>query len=567
MISSQAATVTGNSTLTLAGNNTLTSLTFNNNGGTAAPTLSPAGILTVANGTITASSNNPATNATLSGGTVNLNDAAAPSITVNPITFNGQNIAPLQPTLTISSVLTNASHPVAISGGGNLQLSGANTFTGGVNLADGTNLTIAASSANDNFGNPTAGPVGTGTLNVGANSTLYSTGAFALNNNVVAAGSVNFDTAGTAAASLTLGAAKSTFALPANGSVTMNVISPNMTATLNSLVSGSGTSLTKTGLGTLNLTNANTFSGGVNLNAGTLVGTGVTPFGTGTLTMNGGVLQLRSNFSSTLPNDLVINNALTNAFIDINNAGAGTGNTFAFNALNFSGFTAGQPAPATIVNVTGGNNYRLQFLTTNLGGATTRPTFNVGSGLTVILPGGFSDFSRPLNLGTGSLAFSGTNTFTGNTTVSSMQILAPQANLVSQPLGSGATVLTTGSTLQITPLANLLSSTGYTPGGVTGRFKRLRRGAGAEHCRRERPNPGGVARRGPLGDSNISNHPAIVTGSGAQVVQDMETYTGLLKVTTGGTYTFGLNKDDQMELVVDGMVMHLGDGAGGTARR
>ena len=68
VIPSQAATVRGSTSVTLAGANTLTTLTFDNNGGTS-PTLIPTGTLTLTTGLVATSMNvNSATVSTLGAG-------------------------------------------------------------------------------------------------------------------------------------------------------------------------------------------------------------------------------------------------------------------------------------------------------------------------------------------------------------------------------------------------------------------------------------------------------------------------------------------------------------------
>lgn len=569
-ITSGAGVTAGTNSLTFLVNNTFTSLTFNNNGGVTAPTLTPTGLFTLSTGVITATSNNVGSTNTIAagtGGTIDLNNVAAPTITVSPITFNGKNIAPLQPTLIINAILRNANSPVQVNGGGNLQLGGASSFTGGVNLAGGTNITIGASSTNIANG-PLTGPLGTGTLTIGVGSTLLSTGAFNVGNNVVISGNFAFDAPSTTAASLSLGVNSSGISLPAAAATTINVIAPNMTGTLNSGVSGVGSSIVKEGLGTLTLNNAqggvSTFNGGVTINNGTLIATGIgasgTSLGTGTVTINGGVLALRhsgqsSNGLITYGNNVLINGSLANAFIDINNNGANTGNTIVMGQLNYTGFTGGNPAPTTVLNVTGGNGYRLLFSSTTLTGATTSPTFNVGSGLIVVLPGGFTvGTNLPTNIGLGTLFYSGSNGGTAPTITGAVPV-APTVAASTTPLGTGTITLNAGSTLQILPLyssANPLSTTGYTSGGMTGKYYFTSQATMAS------ASNFGIAPNSQLAgiqpnDSLLRQAPTGVNV--ATLTNSLALYQGLLNITTGGTYYFGGGSDDQLQITVDGQVV------------
>lgn len=77
----------------------------------------------------------------------------------------------------------------------------------------------------------------------------------------------------------------------------------SQTITITGPVSGAG-AITKNGAGTLALTNANTFSGGVTLNAGTLNIPGADTLGSGALTLAGGTAAFPSGGSLDLANPL-----------------------------------------------------------------------------------------------------------------------------------------------------------------------------------------------------------------------------------------------------------------------
>ena len=567
--------------------NSISSLTFNNDGGSS-PTLTNTGLLNITSGTITASSNNvggvsTASVSTLTGGNVDLGNVASPTITVNPIAFNGQNVAPYQPTLIISSALQNASNQILVTGGGNLQVSGLSTFTGGVNLAAGTSLTIGVSSTNNGQGLPINGPLGQGTLTVGAGNTLYTTGSFTVGNNIVLSGSTTFDLPSTAAATLTLGVGAQTIALPAGVATIITVNNPAMTTVFNDSVTGSGSTLVKAGLGNLQLNNslgsASTFSGGVVLNAGTLTVTGIgataSSLGNGPVILNGGVLSLlhsgqASNGQIGFANAVDIVDTASSAYININNNGANTGNTILMGALDYgtlSGTTftsnvAGNAAPSTVLNVTGGSGYKLQFTSTTLTGATSSPTFNIATGLSLVLPGGFTvGTNLPTNIGPGSLIYSGTNggaasAISGTTAVT---IGAAQS---SQPLGSGTLTLNNGSTLQLTPFyTSSVSSTGYTNGtGLSGKDYYV-----ANSTLGTATNwgiaPGATLlgvqandsfmRQGAAGIVGPTQGTAPATSPG----QTIYVYQGLLNIATGGAYYFGGSSDDAQQVVIDGQLV------------
>ena len=165
--------------------------------------------------------------------------------------------------------------------------------------------------------------------------------------------------------------------------------------------------------------------------------------------------------------------SLSNAFIDINNSTGNTGNTIIMGGLDYTGFTAANPAPTTVLNITGGNNYKLQFNSTTLTGATSSPTFNIGTGLSLILPGGFTvGTNLPTNIGAGTLLYSGNNTGAVATTpLTGIVAVAPPIAQTTTPLGTGGITLSGGSTLQISPIySSSANTTGYTAGGFTAKY-------------------------------------------------------------------------------------------------
>jgi autotransporter-associated beta strand protein len=257
-IGAQPVTLNGGSTLTLAGTNTLTSVTINNSGGTSAPTVAlGSGTLNLTGSTpIAATSSNVATTATISGGTIDIGSGAK-TFDVGAISFNGANLAPIQSALTISATIQGAAS-VTKSSGGMLQLSGANTFSGGMNVTGG-GLIIGVSSTPTGNGTIVSGPVGTGTLTMAAGTTLESTGAFTVLNPLVIQGNLNF-----------AGANNLTFNGPITlpgGPITIDVAAPTMTASLLGNISGTTSNITKTGLGNLVLSSGNG-AGSINFPSG-----------------------------------------------------------------------------------------------------------------------------------------------------------------------------------------------------------------------------------------------------------------------------------------------------------
>lgn len=157
-----------------------------------------------------------------------------------------------------------------LTGGGNLTLSGQSTFTDGVDIDGGTTLTLGSSTM-ATAGVINSGPIGTGTLYMYEGATLSSFGeGITLLNNIVFDGNAEsayyFDIA--SGQKLTIG----------DGTL--------------GIISGTG-ELDKTGLGTLTLNSANTYSGDTLISAGVLEVGNAAALGTGgKVTLDGGALKL-----------------------------------------------------------------------------------------------------------------------------------------------------------------------------------------------------------------------------------------------------------------------------------
>jgi fibronectin-binding autotransporter adhesin len=181
------------------------------------------------------------------------------------------------------TVLNTTTFEGRISGGGTSSLtkngpgtlvlagSGNNTFGGGLTVNAGTLLLGKDSAA------------GNGTLTLGNGVTVGAVnGARTIANSLTIAGNVTF----TGPDNLTF---QSSFDL--GGNRTFTVLN---TTTFEGIISGANRSLTKNGVGTLVLGgySANTFSGGLTLNAGTVTAAKIDALGSGPLTLNAGTLNL-----------------------------------------------------------------------------------------------------------------------------------------------------------------------------------------------------------------------------------------------------------------------------------
>ena len=185
---------------------------------------------------------------------------------------------------------------ISKAGFGSVAFSATNSYTGGTTLSAGR-LNFKADDA-----------LGSGTLTINGGTTIDASAAdlislamhyykfSLLNNPQIWNGDFTF--AGTGSEDnptfwpLTLDLGTGPVTLNANCQVTVT-----NTLTVGGVISGSGYGVTKAGLGTLNLTGNNTYTGPTTVNAGILVLSGNNTF-SGPTTVNGGILELDGSLSS-----------------------------------------------------------------------------------------------------------------------------------------------------------------------------------------------------------------------------------------------------------------------------
>lgn len=306
-------------------------------------------------------------------------------------------------TLTTGGTNSDSTYGGAISGTGSLvktgtgklTLSGINTYTGATTINGGGSLSVG--DINNALGSTSSIALSNGTLSYTGNNATFTRGY------TVSSSGGQIDTT-TAGQTLTLSGGN--VAITSTGNFTVGgagntLISSNITG-------ASGGILNKTGLGTLTLSGANTYTGVTNINNGTLalgVNNGVNQTATLTLgdaTANtNGVLRL-NGFSQTLSG--------------LSTAGAGTSN-----------------------RVTGGSS-TLSNLTINNSGASSFAGILGGSGT-------IENNLALIKTGAGVLTLTGTSTYTGGTTISAGTIAVGAAT----NLGAIGGSLSIGNgTLQIT---------------------------------------------------------------------------------------------------------------------
>jgi fibronectin-binding autotransporter adhesin len=340
------------------------------------------------------SSNNSSTLTLSSGISMSVNS-------VQPITFGSGLALALSGTqtwdtsaasLVVDSVVSGA-FGISKSGSGTLTLSGANTFTGGATISNGTLLLGASSS-----GSVTSGPVGTGNLTLGNGTKLgvaAGTGPSAIANAV---------------------------SLDNEGSTNVTIDTANGNLTLSGVVSGNA-SLTKTAANTLTLGGTNTYTGATIINGGVFSvpslgdGGANSPIGasakaSANLVLNGGTLQVTGAGAAT---DRLFTLGTSGGGLDASGSGALT-------FTNTGAYSLSGTDTSRTLKLTGTGTGRLNGI---LG--------NNGTGKTSLVMDG-----------TGKWQLSGVNTLTGSTTINSGTLEFLNGNVLSSLtdviVASGATL-------------------------------------------------------------------------------------------------------------------------------
>jgi len=404
-----ALTKTGTGTLTLSGTNTYTGVTTINAGTIAiaadaglgtAPAVPTPGRLTFGGGTLeTTASFTLATN--------------------RGIALTGAGMISTDPgtTLTYGGIIAGAS-PLTKAGPGTLIVSGANTYTGATTVSAG----VLDVRNNSGLGTPTgATTVASGAALQVDGSGLVIAEPLTLNGTGIASGGGlrNLANSNTWSGAITVGAGGARINSDA-GTLTVSGAISGATQPLtvggagNTTVSGvigttSGT-LTKDGIGTLILSAANTYTGATTVSAGAL------RLGAANAVGSGSAVTVAAGATFDL-----------NGFSDAIGSLAGAG-----------AVTSGAAGAVTLT--AGGNNTSTTFSGVIQNGSATVAVTKVG---------------------TGTLTLSGTNTYTGSTTVSGGTLL------VNGSQGSSAVSLnggTLGGTGTVGPITSTGSGGSVTPG-------------------------------------------------------------------------------------------------------
>lgn len=432
---------------------------------------------------------------TLNGNTINgtaglgilIDNANAFTLTINCIlkvgnaqtwTNNSGNIL----TVGAGGVNTNAK-ALTINGTGNTTISGVVSSTGAITKAGTGTLTLS------NTGNTYSGQltVQAGTLSIDTINNTSANGELGNNALSVILGNTGGVTGTLEYTGATASSTKK-FTMATGGTGAFQVDAGGTILTLSGVIDGSG-ALSKTGSGTLTLTGANTYSGGTNINAGTLnVGSSGAIGSSGTISFGGGTLQYSasnttdysSRFSTasnqayridTNSQNVTFATALTSSGGSLAKLGSGTlilsaantytgGTTLSAGTLQLSGLgTLGSTSGSLAVNGgtldLNGTNQTAGALSGS-GGTVLNNSTGTAKTLTVGTGGGTGSYAGVIadhtsgtgtvaliKAGSGSQTLTGTNTYTGATTVNAGSLFVNG----STASGSAVTVNNSGSTL------------------------------------------------------------------------------------------------------------------------
>lgn len=385
---------------------------------------------------------------------------------------------------TVSGIISGTGGSLVKNGSGSITLSGNNTYSGGTTISAGT-LQLGTNNA-----------LGSGSLKLGVTGTpvtitFISTDATdrtisnALTTIAGSSWNTTFGSAGTG--NLTFGNSTSV-SLVSTRTFTVN----NSWTSFANAFTGASAGITKNGTGTLILAGNNTYAGATTINTGTLqLGSGGTTGllnATSTITNNG---TLVFNRSDTLTQGTHFSTAAIGGTGSVVQAGSGT---LILNAANtYSGGTVlntgtlrlshtGAAGSGTITQSSGASLLHLnaagtfanamsvynvqasETLTLSGGITVNNATFDVDNGDTLTISNTVNGTGGVTKNGTGALILSGSNSYTGATTINAGTLQAAAANA----LGSTTSVLVgNGGSLLVTEGNSINNTAGITLAGGT----------------------------------------------------------------------------------------------------
>jgi autotransporter-associated beta strand protein len=396
---------------------------------------------------------------------------------------------------------------VTVSGPGSLTLSNANTYTGGTTVTGPGQLNI-------NYGGNggAASAIGTGPLNLNTGAKIDNTSGHSIALNTTPPIPVNWidDWTFVGTTNFDLGLGQVTLG---NVQVVLTVVSNTLTVNNQITDNGLNYQLVKQGNGTLTLSNANTFTGGFQLNAGTLNINADGVLGTGQFTINGGTLDNTSGadvalgVSAVPPSQMNWSGSITfkgTTNLDLGQTPinvAATTLTLGSNTLTTEGTLDGHNSPGVTVNGTG---------TWNITGFTSDNT------LSLTINGGTVQFNK-----------AGGSAVNGNVTTVNTNGTLVLSNPTGIQMGSSTTTLVLGGgTIDMNGDAETVSTMNFNAGT-------LRNSAPTTSAALSATNTINLVNAGCAFDVTAADSSltlSTVTGNGGLV----KTGLGVLNLTTNG---------------------------------
>jgi autotransporter-associated beta strand protein len=345
-------------------------------------------------------------------GTVDFTAAIANTIS-SPITLvdNGVFRSNVNAVMTMSGIISGASKTLtfnndtngtanaATASQGQFSLTGASTYSGGTSISD---VRVAAGSAT---------ALGSGAVSIASGGQVFLGSVLTLANNFSIAGNGWAETAtGQPFGALRLdsGTVSGTVTMTAAAAVGNN----SGTGTISGVISGSFP-LTKRGAGTIVLSGANTFNGGVTITNGILQLNNNSAAGSG-------AIALTTGGNTTTGTRVAINGGVTianNITIPATTGAAGRGN------IEYSGTTGAATVNGSI-SITGGpSSGGLLY-----GGPSAVNVLHLAGPITSTVP--FSQRDRFVKYSGGGTGYSGTVTITGTAIVGAVNGISTTANLL-----------------------------------------------------------------------------------------------------------------------------------------